>query len=107
MVCECNFAPSLGSGYIVSKLGAKLLLETSQKMTYPIDLTWYFVGNDRMIQGFIETPLITQVLGDTDIQGRYVGYKLSFWQKIQRIFRKNRFIGRKIGIIKMYGLFRQ
>lgn len=101
-LCECDFAPSLGSGYIISKLGAEHFLQASNVMTFPIDLTWRFSAG-LLRQGFVSNVLIEQCL-DTDIKGRYVGYKLTPLQKLQRIFKKSRFLKRRIAVLKMYGL---
>ena len=92
----------LGSGYIISKLGAEHFLQASNVMTFPIDLTWRFSAG-LLRQGFVSNVLIEQCL-DTDIKGRYVGYKLTPLQKLQRIFKKSRFLKRRIAVLKMYGL---
>lgn len=104
-VCECDPAPALGSGYILSLKGAKALLAASEKMFFPVDLTWRFSGGE-LRQAFLAKPLIEQVLGDTNIEGRYKGYKLSEWQKIQRFFVKSRRIKRRWDVMKMYGWFK-
>lgn len=100
--CECNPAPALGSGYILSKKGARALLKTSKKMYYPIDLTWRFSGG-MLRQGFLAYPLIVQTLADTDIQGRDVPYKMTLLQKVKRFFIKTRHTPRHRDVKKMYG----
>ena len=105
IACECDPAPALGSGYILSLKGAAALLKTSETMFYPVDLTWRYSGG-MLRQAFLAEPLITQSLGDTNIEGRYQGYKLNLWQRIQRFFVKSRRWRRRIDVIKMYGISR-
>jgi glycosyl transferase family 25 len=105
IACECDPAPALGSGYILSLKGAEALLKTSETMFYPVDLTWRYSGG-MLRQAFLAEPLITQSLGDTNIEGRYQGYKLNLWQRIQRFFVKSRRWRRRIDVIKMYGISR-
>ena len=105
IACECDPAPALGSGYILSLKGAAALLKTSETMFYPVDLTWRYSGG-MLRQAFLAEPLITQSLGDTNIEGRYQGYKLNLWQRIQRFFVKSRRWRRRIDVIKIYGISR-
>ena len=105
IACECDPAPALGSGYILSLKGAAALLKTSETMFYPVDLTWRYSGG-MLRQAFLAEPLITQSLGDTNIEGRYQGYKLNLWQRIQRFFVKSRRWRRRIDVIKLYGISR-
>ena len=105
IACECDPAPALGSGYILSLKGAEALLKTSETMFYPVDLTWRYSGG-MLRQAFLAEPLITQSLGDTNIEGRYQGYKLNLWQRIQRFFVKSRRWRRRIDVIKLYGISR-
>lgn len=105
IACECDPAPALGSGYILSQQGAKALLETSQTMFYPVDLTWRYSGGG-LRQAFLAQPLIHQSLGDTNIEGRYRGYRMSQWQRIQRIFLKSRRWRRRWDVIRLYGISR-
>jgi len=101
--CECDPAPALTSGYIISCHGAIHLLNTSETMYYPIDLTWRY-SSGKLIEGFLNKPLVVQSLNDTDIHGRHTGYKLNFWEKILRIFIKSRRIRRRWDLVKIYGL---
>ncbi|MGO1376449.1 glycosyltransferase family 25 protein [Psychrobacter sp. FME13] len=100
--CECDPAPALTSGYIISNHGAIHLLNTSESMFYPIDLTWRYSGG-KLIEGFLSQPLVIQSLDDTDIHGRYKGYKLNLREKILRAIFKSRRIKRRWDILKMYG----
>lgn len=101
--CECDPAPALTSGYIISFHGATHLLNTSEVMYYPIDLTWRY-SSGKLIQGFLNQSLVVQSLDDTDIHGRHTGYKLNFWERILRIFLKSRKTRRRLDLVKMYGL---
>lgn len=100
--CECNPAPALTSGYILSKKGAEELLKTSTTMYFPIDVTWRFSGG-LLRQGFLAKPLIVQALNDSNIEGRHNPYKMSIWQKIKRFFIKSRQMPRRLDVIKLYG----
>lgn len=101
--CECNFAPALGSGYILSQKAAKSLLKTSETMYYPIDLTWRY-SSDLLRQAFLAEPIILQCLNDTDIAGRNHPYQMSIWQKVKRTCIRSRYIGRRLATMKLYGL---
>lgn len=102
VACECDPAPALTSGYIVSNKGARALLETSQVMYYPIDLTWRVSGGV-LRQGFLVSPLVRQSMNDSDIHGRYIGFRLNLWQRILRFFVKTRRLTRRLDVLKMYG----
>lgn len=102
IACECDPAPALASGYILSKKGAFHLLEASQPLHFPIDLVWRYTGGE-LRQAFLAESMIVQTLNDTNIEGRYKGYKLNFMQRVQRIFLKNRRKQRKADVRKIYG----
>lgn len=103
--CECNPAPALSSAYILSQKAARALLETSQTMFYPVDLTWRY-SHGLLRQGFLVEPLIVQTGNDSNIIGRDKKYTLSIWQKIKRFFLKSRKLKRRIDVLRLYGLFR-
>lgn len=103
LTCECDPAPALASGYIISNHGAKSLLVTSQRMFFPIDYTWRYAGG-LLHQGFVNEPLVTQTLEDSDICGREIPLKLSLSQKVQRFFFKNRRLRRRLDVVRLYGL---
>lgn len=102
IICECDPAPALGSGYIVSRNGAKHLFKASCKMYYPIDLTWRHAGGF-LRQGFASPPLIEQTLGDSDIEGRKNGGQLKTSHRIMRFFCKSRRLRRRLDVFIMYG----
>ena len=102
VICECDPAPALGSGYIVSLKAAQVFLKQSDKLFFPIDLVWRYSGG-LLRQAFFSQPLIEQTRGDSDIPGRYVGYRLSSWQSIQRFFVKSRRIKRRWDVWRLYG----
>lgn len=105
IACECDPAPALTSGYILSLHGARALLATSATMFYPIDLTWRYSGGC-LKQAFLAQPLIRQSMGDSDIAGRYQGYKLNLAQRLQRTLFKSRRWRRRLDVIKLYGISR-
>lgn len=102
IACECDPAPPLASGYLLSKKSAHYFLQASERLFFPIDLVWRYAGGE-LIQAFLAHPLILQSLNDTNIAGRHTGYKLNQWQKIQRIFKKSRNSPRKRDVKKRYG----
>lgn len=71
-------------------------------MHFPIDLTWRY-SDGELRQCFIADPLIVQSLNDTNIEGRYVGYKMSLNDRFQRLLFKDRKRKRRKDVIKMYG----
>ncbi len=101
-VCECDPAPALGSGYIVSLRGAQHLLKTSDKLSVPIDLTWRMSGG-RLRQGFLARPLIRQTRDDSNIVGREQTIQMTPWQKVKRFFVKTRRWKRRLDALSMYG----
>lgn len=101
-LCECDPAPALTSGYIISKKGAKNLLATSEEMFYPVDYTWR-LSSGMLVEGFLSQPLVVQALNETDIHGRSNNFQLSFIDRIVRFFVKSRKIRRKIDLFRLYG----
>lgn len=100
-VCECDPAPALASGYIISKKAAYSFLEATNALYFPIDYTWrYASGNLR--QAFLSEPLLRQVENSSDIIGRNESYKLNTIQKIQRLRLKYEKNPRKIDVQYMY-----
>lgn len=103
ILCECDPAPALGSGYIVSLAAAKAFLAQSNKLYFPIDLVWRY-SDGLLRQAFLSRPLIEQTRGDSDIPGRYQGYRLTPWQSIKRFFVKSRRIQRRWAVARLYKL---
>lgn len=104
-VCECDPAPALGSGYIISRKAALALLAATQHIYYPIDLAWRYASG-MLRQGFFSEPLVTQVDQGSDIQGRYNQAPLPLLLRILRPFRKSRRMSRRLDVLKLYGIFR-
>lgn len=102
-ICECNRAPILASGYIISKKAAEAYLKTSNKLYYPIDWVWHYSGA-LVKTAFLSTPLINQILNDTNISGRDNCNHLTKFQKIQRFFFRTHYSFRKLATWRMYGL---
>jgi len=90
---ECDPAPALGSGYIISNKAAQSFLNSSETLNFPIDWIWRYAGGE-LRQGFLAQPLIIQDLKDTDIKGREDFLSLNlvqrFKRKFSRVSRKNR-----------------
>ncbi len=102
VICECDPAPILASGYIISLKAATAFLKSTNSMSFPIDYTWRYCGGE-LKQSFLVDPLVCQTLGDSDILGRPQNSSLTKSQKIKRFFFRDRRIKRKIDLIKMYG----
>ena len=103
ILCECDPAPALGSGYIVSLAAAKSFLVQSDPLYFPIDLVWRY-SSGLLRQAFLSQPLIEQTRGDSDIPGRYQGYRLTTWQSIKRFFIKSRRWQRRWAVARLYKL---
>ena len=83
VLCECDPAPALASGYIVSQRAAKEFLHASDNLCTPIDYIWrYAIGE--LKQSFISTSLIIQSENDSDILDREKVYKLTLSQKLRK-----------------------
>ena len=102
MICECDPAPALGSGYIVSKKAAFEFLHASENLFYPIDYVWRYATGE-LRQGFMSTSLITQKQVDSDILGREEKCELNITQHVHRLFLKRARRHRIKDIKKMYG----
>lgn len=102
VLCECDPAPALASGYIVSQRAAKEFLHASDNLCTPIDYIWrYAVGE--LKQSFISTSLIIQSENDSDILDREKVYKLTLSQKLRRRSLKKLRIARVNDVKRMYG----
>ena len=101
-ICECDPAPALGSGYIISRKAAFEFLQSSNHLFYPIDYVWRYATCE-LRQGFISTSLINQKQVDSDIFGREEKCELNITQHVHRLFlkRARRHIIKDIK--KMYG----
>lgn len=104
VLCECDPAPALASGYIVSQRAAKEFLNASDSLCIPIDYIWrYAIGE--LKQSFIYTPLIIQSENDSDILDRESVYKLTLTQKLRRKSLKKLRSGRVSDVKRMYGKY--
>ncbi len=101
-ICECDPAPALGSGYIISKKAAFEFLQSSNHLFYPIDYVWRFATGE-LKQGFISIPLIVQTQADSDILGRDRKFRLSVKQRAHRLLLKRARRNRIRDVKKMYG----
>lgn len=102
VLCECDPAPALASGYIVSQRSAKEFLNASDNLCIPIDYIWrYAIGE--LKQSFMSTPLILQSENDSDILDREKIYKLTLSQKLRRRSLKKLRTGRVSDVKLMYG----
>lgn len=105
VLCECDPAPALASGYIVSQRAAKEFLHASDNLCTPIDYIWrYAVGE--LKQSFISTSLIIQSENDSDILDREKVYQLTLSQKLRRRSLKKLRIARVNDVKRMYGKVR-
>lgn len=102
-ICECNRAPILSSGYILSRKAAKAYLKTSNKLYYPIDWVWHYSGA-LLKTAFLSKPLTIQTLNDTNITDRENYNDLTKLQKIQRFLLRTHYSARKLAVWRMYGL---
>ena len=101
-ICECDPAPALGSGYIISRKAAFEFLQSSNHLFYPIDYVWRYATCE-LRQGFISTSLINQKQVDSDIFGREEKCELNITQHVHRLFLKRARRHRIKDIKKMYG----
>lgn len=102
VLCECDPAPALASGYIVSQRAAKEFLHASNNLCTPIDYIWrYAVGE--LKQSFLSTSLIIQSENDSDILDREKVYKLTLSQKLRRRSLKKLRTDRVNDVKRMYG----
>ena len=100
---ECDPAPLLGSGYIVSLHAAQALLKASERFEFPIDwVSRYASGH--LVEGFTYPCLVTQSLNDSNIDDRHYGNRLPLGQKIRRFWYKHRKFARRVDLWRMYGL---
>lgn len=100
IACECDNAPALASGYILSKKCATSFLKASDELSVPIDNIWRYADGE-LKQGFLAKPLIVQKENDSNILGRDM-VKLSLTQKIKRAILKRKPNPRQTDILRMY-----
>lgn len=105
VVCECDPAPALGSGYMVSRKAAQNFITTSGSLSYPIDLLWRY-SSGMLRQAFMARPIVRQVNIDTDIFGRFDQVRAPFWFYFLRPFLKSRRWKRRWDVVKLYGLLK-
>lgn len=106
IVCECDPAPALGSGYIVSRKAAQNFIGAAQNISFPIDLVWRH-SSGRLRQAFLARPIIKQTNRDTDISGRFNQDRVHFGYRLLRPFLKNRRWRRRWDVVRLYGLLKQ
>jgi len=103
IICECDPAPALGSGYVISRRAAEAFLKISKNIYFPIDIIWRF-SSGSLRQGFLATPLVFQTNADTDIPGRFDQGRIRFIYRILRPLLKSRRLRRRIDVIRLYGI---
>ncbi len=103
VICECDPARILASGYIVSLGAAKIFLEDSNSLSFPVDYIWRY-SRGMLVQGFVSSPVVSQSFGDTNIEGRENNLNLSKKQYFKRLFLRNKRLKRKLDVVRMYGL---
>lgn len=105
IACECDPAPALGSGYILSRKAARSFLDASERLFFPIDLTWRY-SSGMLRQGFLVCPIVVQSGADSDIMGRFDQGKISLQYRLLRPILKNRRLRRRLDVLRLYGLLR-
>lgn len=101
IACECNYAPALTSGYLLSLAGAKSFLQTSNPLEVPIDNVWRYAEGE-LKQGFLANPLVVQLEGDSSIGDRTQTVRLTAVQKLQRAILKRKPNPRQTDVKRMY-----
>nr|WP_221385009.1 glycosyltransferase family 25 protein [Sulfitobacter undariae] len=105
VVCECDPAPALTSGYIISRRAAQAFIETTDRLFFPIDLVWRF-SSGLLRQGFTASPIVTQTEEDSDIYGRQGQGKISLKYRLMRPFLKSRRLRRRFDVLRLYGFLK-
>ena len=105
VACECDPAPALSSGYIISRKAAARFLSTAGRLSFPIDLTWRVSGG-KLVQGFMASPVVLQTEEDSDINGRFDQPGITLGYRLLRPLFKSRRLRRRLDVLKMYGLLR-
>ncbi|MEJ3619757.1 MULTISPECIES: glycosyltransferase family 25 protein [Brachymonas] len=101
-VCECDPAPALASGYVVSRKAAESFIAAADDLFYPIDYVWRYARGE-LRQGFLARPIVTQEGGDSDIEGRSDQPKLPLRYRLLRPLVKSRRFGRRMDVRSLYG----
>jgi len=103
-ILECSIMPHCMVGYIVTPRACRALLNTTQKIDYPIDYAFRHV-NGTIRQGFGSPVLITHDLdGHSLIGDRNKKIKLSSIEHFLRTCLRNRCSARKLSLLRMYGI---
>lgn len=105
VACECDPAPALASGYILSRRAAREFIAAAGPLISPVDLVWRFAGG-RLVQGFLDRPVVLQTRGDTDIAGRFDQPRMPLPYRLLRMIFKNRRLRRRLDVLRMYGWLR-
>jgi glycosyl transferase family 25 len=105
VACECDPAPALGSGYVLSRRAARQFLAASERLISPIDLIWRHAGG-QLIEAFLARPVICPTGGDTDIHGRFDQPRISLKDRLLRPFVKSRRLRRRLDVLWIYGWLR-
>lgn len=102
VICECDPAPALASGYIISKKAAQNFLDTSKSLYIPIDYIWRYSPGE-LRQAFLSEPLVIQTHSDSDILNREQTHKLTLRQKLRRTRLKKMRNDRRNDVKTLYG----
>ena len=105
IVCECDPAPALGSGYIISRKAAQAFMTTAEQLYFPIDLIWRF-SPGKLRLAFLARPLVTQTQQDSDISGRFDQGRIALKYRLMRPILKSRRLRRRIDVLRLYGFLR-
>ena len=105
VVCECDPAPALASGYIISRQAARAFTDTSTRLFFPIDYVGRF-SSGMLRQGFLAKPILIQTEADSEISGRLGQGKISLKYRLMRPILKSRRLRRRLDVLRLYGLLR-
>lgn len=101
VACECDPAPALASGYLLSNKGAKSFLQASNVLDVPIDNVWRYADGE-LRQAFLAKPLIVQSDIDSNIGDRTKMVQLTLMQKLKRAMLKRKPNPRHADVKRMY-----
>lgn len=101
IACECDPAPALASGYLLSNKGAKSFLQASHVLDVPIDNVWRHADGE-LRQAFLPKPLIIQSDIDSNIGDRTKTVQLTLMQKLKRAMLKRKPNPRHADVKRMY-----
>lgn len=103
-LCECSILPPLTSGYVVTKRACIELLKASDRLSFPIDYTFRFVGG-YIRQAFSFPSCIPQKIDvQSSIGDRSTELQLNFKNYLIRKALKKRNLRRRLNLLRMYGI---